>query len=95
MTDHRNKPLGVDPPMIYHHFFLGGMIHQWYDMIVGTPSQHNSLVSTNLNSGRHRGRERGGGPKDMIAWDEIFTSVGECSAGPTELFFLANGGSYY
>ena len=47
--------------MIYHHFFLGGMIQQWYDMIVGTPSQNNSLVSTNLNSGRQRrGRERGG-----------------------------------
>ena len=36
-----------------------------------------------------------GGGGDLIAWDEIFTSVGECSAGPAEQFFLAYGGSYY
>ena len=33
--------------------------------------------------------------RDLIAWDEIFTSVRECSAGPAEQFFLAYGGSYY
>ena len=56
-------------------------------MIVATPSQKDSLVPTHLRSG--------GGTRDLLAWDEIFTSVGECSAGPTELFFRAYGGSYY
>ena len=61
--------------------FLGGM------MIVATPSQKDSLVPTHLRSG--------GGTQDLLAWDEIFTSVGEYSAGRSEQFFLANGGGYY
>ena len=56
-------------------------------MIVATPSQKDSLVPTHLRSG--------GGTRDLLAWDEIFTSVGEYSAGRSEQFFLANGGGYY
>ena len=56
-------------------------------MIVAEPSQKDSLVPTHLRSG--------GGTKDLLAWDEIFTSVGEYSAGRSERFFLANGGGYY
>ena len=56
-------------------------------MIVAEPSQKDSLVPTHLRSG--------GGTQDLLAWDEIFTSVGEYSAGRSEQFFLANGGGHY
>ena len=86
MTGDHTPPRGTtfNPPMgraTHYHHFLGGR------MIVATPSQKDSLVPTHLRSG--------GGTRDLLAWDEIFTSVGEYSAGRSEQFFLANGGGYY
>ena len=81
-------PPGVrHPPMGRHLARPPGESHLGDMMIVAEPSQKDSLVPTHLRSG--------GGTQDLLAWDEIFTSVGEYSAGRSEQFFLANGGGHY